>query len=73
MYSESPDGEVLIKLKHTDYESLLIFLGYALGQAVKDGEPQLADQMLQLANTINDGNPQWRRYRTTKDQPNAVQ
>jgi hypothetical protein len=72
MYSETNDS-VIIKLRHSEYETLLVVLGYALGSAVQNQEPQLADVMLKLSNAINEGNPNWRRYATSEDTNPAVQ
>jgi len=62
MYTETSDGKVLLTLSHGDYSELLLALGYALGSAVKINEKPMAKSFLRLANTINDGNPDWQPY-----------
>ena len=62
MYTESSDGKVLLTLDHSEYNTLLLALGYALGSAVKINEKPMAESFLRLANTINDGNPDWQPY-----------
>ena len=63
MYSEH-NGQVVITLDHGEYQALLVALGYALGAAVKDQEPTLAEHLLRLTNVINQGNPSWIPYET---------
>jgi hypothetical protein len=61
MYTENGD-KVVITLSHSDYNGLLLALGYAVGAAVKINERHVAQSFLRLANTINDGNPDWEPY-----------
>ncbi len=62
MYIEK-DGKVVLTITHNEYTTLLLALGYALGAAIKGGDPPaLAQSFLRLANTINDGNPDWEPY-----------
>jgi hypothetical protein len=62
MYTESSDGKVLLTLSHGDYSELLTALGYAMGAAIKGNEQAMSREFLRLANTINDGNPDWEPY-----------
>ena len=63
-YREDQDGTVIITLTHADYDKLLLCLGYASGSAMKEQEYTIADSFLELANSVNQGNPQWRPYET---------
>lgn len=65
MYAEDQDGNVVITLNRQDYDSLLLCLGYAIGGATKDNALDIANVFLRLANTVNQGNPDWRPYATT--------
>lgn len=63
MYSEDDNGNVTLTLKHSDYQWLLIALGYASGAASKaPGEKMLVSSFLRLANVMNEGNPEWTPY-----------
>jgi hypothetical protein len=62
MYTESNDGKVVITLEHSDYNALVMALGYAVGAAVKINEQPMAESFLRLANVINYGNPDWEPY-----------
>lgn len=53
---------VIIELKDDDFNGLLFLLGYAAGAAMKQQDSQTQWSFMRLANTINEGNPDWRRY-----------
>lgn len=62
-YSEQ-DGKVILTLSREDYELLLIALEAATGLALRDGQPSIP--WLELVNRINEGNPNYAPYVTTR-------
>lgn len=58
-YSEEGD-EVVLRMTRTDYNALLVVIGYAAGA---DSEGFVSKMATKLANAINRGNPRWTRYR----------
>jgi hypothetical protein len=57
---ERVGGRVKIDLSEQDYHQLIFVLGNAAGMLVKQGSD--AYEIKALADAINEGNPNWRRY-----------
>ena len=51
-----------ITLTDDEFDQLLIVCGYAAGAAMNNREDRLAYSFIQLANRINEGNPNWTPY-----------
>lgn len=60
MSYQRSDGIVTLTISVKDYEQILMALGNAVGVASRDGLP--IAPWLELANRINEGNPNWTRY-----------
>jgi hypothetical protein len=58
---------IRIEIADRDYATLMLALGYATGAATDREETALAARFLQLANTLNEGNPDYLPYQTGKD------
>lgn len=56
------------ELSREDFELLLLALGIATGAC---REPRLANRLIQLADTINKGNPNWTPYGVPKATPDT--
>jgi hypothetical protein len=55
-----------IELHESEYEAVLLALGYATGWAMKDNR-SLAHTFLWAANALNRGNPNWTMYELPAD------
>jgi hypothetical protein len=53
-----------IELSDEEFKILLLAMGYATGAAAKEGNHQLANSFLILANAVNRDNPRWIPYKT---------
>lgn len=56
------DGSVVITLSDEWYGSLLLALGIAAGFSSREGNTAGMYRAFQLANEVNEGNPQWTPY-----------
>ena len=56
-YSEATDGTVNLRITHDDYNYLIMGLGCLAATIGSD--------VLEVANRINEGNPQWTSYETS--------
>jgi hypothetical protein len=63
MYDKDRDGNVVITLTTARFDELLISLGYAIGCATVRDAWGLGEMMVELANEINSGNPNWTPYK----------
>jgi hypothetical protein len=54
------NGRVVIEIEEGQFALLLLALGIATGNA---GQSDFAAAFLRLANTINEGNPDWTPYK----------
>jgi hypothetical protein len=54
------NGRVVIDISQDEFDELLLALGYAAGDLMREGGNPYA--MLRLANSINEGNPAWTPY-----------
>jgi len=59
--------EVVIRLSRSEYEVLLLALGFATGAAVRDHDTQLAHSFVRLANAVNKDQPGWVPYKMPED------
>lgn len=64
------NGQVVLTMSREDYESLLLFLGYATGAAAIRGEFREGDSIIALTNRLNTGNPNYKPYEIAEN-PNA--
>jgi hypothetical protein len=56
------NGDVQITISAASFQTLLLALGYASGSAWQKQDRELFSSFLQLANTINVGNPEYKPY-----------
>ena len=56
------NGRVLIDIDEGEYLQLMMALGNATGSAIKQNELDLTHALFRLANSINEGNPNFRPY-----------
>lgn len=57
------NGRVFIEISEDEWDVLLIVLGFAAGHACdQDWERHLQRSIFRLANSINEGNPNWTPY-----------
>jgi hypothetical protein len=60
-YSREKD-QITLRLTMEQWQTLLLVLGYSTGAAIKHGEQGMARLALQLANQLNEGNPEFMPY-----------
>jgi hypothetical protein len=51
-----------LNLTREEFDTLILALGFATGSAFKQGMGKLSYSLLELANTINKDNPNWKPY-----------
>src|SRR5690242_12261035 len=62
MIQKFPDGKLIIETTIPDYDSLLTYMGFAVGSALRIGNKLLARDMIALLNRMNMGNPDFIQY-----------
>jgi hypothetical protein len=67
MSMKRENGRVVIDISDADYKMLLIALGMAM--AVSLGDDERVALIVRLANTINEGNPDWTPYALSSPAP----
>ncbi len=60
------DGDVVLRMSQNDYNYILFALGYYTGGLMKDKNVAGADNVIDLMNRINKGNPNYVPYSTKK-------
>lgn len=63
-YSEEGDL-VVLRMTRTDYDALLIMIGYAAGKAESE---LMSKAAIRVANRINEGNPYWKPYQIKEEE-----
>ena len=51
-----------IELSADDFQLLLLALGIATGDCVRQGRSEMAHSLVRLANKVNQNNPNWTPY-----------
>ena len=62
MYHVNRDNEVELIMSKSDYEYVLLGLGTLAGSFMRDGDKIAFRKALEVANRINEGNPNWNPY-----------
>lgn len=62
MMKRTPTGYVALELTADAFDQLILCMGYAGGAALRDHDRAKFRGFLQLANTVNEGNPNWTPY-----------
>lgn len=61
MFTKTDNG-VCIEMSEDDFSLLLLTIGFAAGAQHQRNDKRSFNRSLKLANTINEGNPNWKPY-----------